>query len=69
MASGKKPKDSSSSHQKATNKKGGLSWTTLVFISAVIAVISYLTYAEFFSTRPLRRLLPRITGIGVDNVS
>ncbi|EYC39965.1 hypothetical protein Y032_0635g924 [Ancylostoma ceylanicum] len=68
MASGKKPKGSSSS-QKASNKKGGLSWTTLVFISAVIAVISYLTYTEFFSNRPLRRLLPRITGLGVDNAA
>ncbi|KAK6747508.1 hypothetical protein RB195_000608 [Necator americanus] len=67
MAPGKKPKNPSAALQKQAKNKGALSWSTLVLISAVVATISYLTYLEFSGTRQLRKLLPRIEGLNVDN--
>ncbi|WKY05858.1 hypothetical protein Q1695_006234 [Nippostrongylus brasiliensis] len=54
------------SRQGSKTKKEGISWNMLVLISAVLAVISYFTYTEFFDGPHLRKLQPPIKGLEIN---
>ncbi|KAK6023399.1 mannosyl oligosaccharide glucosidase [Ostertagia ostertagi] len=52
---------------KPIKKKEALSWSKLVIISAVLAVVSYFTYTEIINpSRHLRKLQPPISGLSID---
>ncbi|KAK6061527.1 hypothetical protein COOONC_00811 [Cooperia oncophora] len=62
-----KQKSISAGKQRPGKKQGGMSWITLVAISAVIAVLSYFTYTEIINPqRYLRKLQPPVGGLSID---